>query len=79
MISLIYYGKLCLVKFQYKSDNPYISSFSNAQLSQIKEENLLKAIQTLLKKPHEVFYYGPLSTWDFKVQSADLLSHLKTR
>lgn len=63
-----------LGKVQYKSDNPYISAFSNEELSQIKESNLIAAIKTLLSKPHEVFYFGPLSTWDFKVQSANILS-----
>ncbi len=65
-----------LGKVQYKSENPYISSFSNAKLSQIKEVNLLMAIQTLLQKPHDVFYFGPLNTGEFKVQSAEILSQL---
>ncbi len=63
-----------LGKVQFSSDNPYISSFSNEELSRIKESDLIEAIKSLLKKQHEVFYYGPLTTWDFKVQSAELFS-----
>ena len=63
-----------LGKVQYKSDNPYISSFSNTELDHIKEVNLLNAIKQLLNKPHEVFYFGPLNTSEFKIQSVELLS-----
>lgn len=66
-----------LGKVQYKSDNPYISSFSNADLNQIKEEDLIKTIQSFLQKPHEVFYFGPLSSSEFKVQSLDLIANTK--
>lgn len=65
-----------LGKVQYKSDNPYISAFSNNDLSHIKEVNLIKTIKSLLEKPHEVFYFGPLSASEFKVQSIDLVSKL---
>lgn len=63
-----------LGEVQFKSENPYISSFSNTELDQIKEVNVIEAIKALLHKPHEVFYYGPLSTSEFKIQSIDLLA-----
>lgn len=48
-----------LGKVQYSGKNPFVPVLTSTELSKVYKNDIIRALENLMKKPHNVFYYGP--------------------
>src|SRR5688572_2480396 len=65
MQSLVSYAR-------YGAKNPFNSSLTDAEISQLKADDLVNILHGLMKYKHRIMYYGPLTDGVFKTTMAKL-------
>ena len=51
---------------RYGAKNPFNSSLTDAEISQLKADDLVNILHSLMKYKHRIMYYGPLTDAAFK-------------
>ncbi|HEY1202657.1 MAG TPA: insulinase family protein, partial [Niastella sp.] len=57
---------------RYGAKNPFNSSLTDAEISQLKADDLVNILHSLMKYKHRIMYYGPLTDAAFKTNIAKL-------
>lgn len=57
---------------RYGAKNPFNSSLTDAEISQLKADDLVNILHSLMKYKHRIMYYGPLTDAAFKTTIAKL-------
>jgi predicted Zn-dependent peptidase len=57
---------------RYGAKNPFNSSLTDAEISQLKADDLVNILHDLMKYKHRIMYYGPLTDAAFKTAVAKL-------
>jgi predicted Zn-dependent peptidase len=57
---------------RYGAKNPFNSSLTDAEISQLKADDLVNILHNLMKYEHRIMYYGPLTDAAFKTAIAKL-------